>query len=457
MGETQGAIGKRKGGFNLGVDTTEVEVRSEDANLALQTTAKTLEILSGDANDDGKSSGTLTLVSATSLVAATGTVTCASVLAADTVTVNGLVYTAVAGAKADNTEFSIDTGDNECAADLADSITNDTRSGTLGDVTAVSATNVVTCTSDESGADGNAVTLVSSNGTRLAVSGSGTFTGGTDADVATVNGLTYTGVAGVKANNAQFSVDTSDTAAAADLADSINNDTRTPITEPLVTVTATPSAGVVTIDSDVGGTEGDTVDISGTANITASGATLTDVGTGARSVVVEGLDGDYNEISETIFLNGTTPVALTNQFLRVNDAYVDQVGSGGVNAGLITVRVVTGSVVQITIPIGQGQAQATNYTVGLNKEISIKDLDITVSQVAANAVSVAVKLWKRLFDDSWRLIDTYTLGNVSKHIDFENDELELPAKTDIKITADKLVGTGDATVEAAYSFREYAK
>jgi hypothetical protein len=111
---------------------------------------------------------------------ATGTVTCASVIATDTVTVNGLVYTAVAGAKANNTEFSVDTGDNECATDLADSITNDVRAGvtTSLDVTATSATNVVTIEETVGGTGGNSIDLSSSNGTRLAVSGA-FLTGGT--------------------------------------------------------------------------------------------------------------------------------------------------------------------------------------------------------------------------------------------------------------------------------------
>lgn len=115
-------------------------------------------------------------------VFATGTVTLASVLAADTVTINGLVYTAVAGAKANNTEFSIDGTDTVDAADLVDSITNDTRQGTLADVSATNAAGVVTLTSTAIGTRGNAVTLVSSNGTRLAVSGA-TFTGGVDSIV----------------------------------------------------------------------------------------------------------------------------------------------------------------------------------------------------------------------------------------------------------------------------------
>lgn len=110
---------------------------------------------------------------------ASGTITLATALAGDTVTVNGLVYTAVSGAKADNTEFSIDTGDTEAAADLADSIANDTREGTFNDVTATSASAVVTVTADREGAASNTITLASSNGTRLVVSGA-TLTGGAD-------------------------------------------------------------------------------------------------------------------------------------------------------------------------------------------------------------------------------------------------------------------------------------
>lgn len=58
-------------------------------------------------------------------------ITLATAIAGDTVTVNGLVYTAVAGIKADNSEFSIDTSNAAAATDLADSINNDVRSGTL--------------------------------------------------------------------------------------------------------------------------------------------------------------------------------------------------------------------------------------------------------------------------------------------------------------------------------------
>lgn len=112
-------------------------------------------------------------------VAASGTVTLLGVSAGDTVTINDVVFTAVAGAKSDNTEFSIDGTDTVDAADLVDSITNDTRQGTLADLIPLSALGVVTLFSTAGGTAGNAVTLVSSDGTRLAVSGA-TFAGGVD-------------------------------------------------------------------------------------------------------------------------------------------------------------------------------------------------------------------------------------------------------------------------------------
>jgi len=146
-------------------------------------------------------------------------------LALDTFTVNGLVYTAVAGAKANNTEFSIDTSDNACATDLADSITQDSRTGTdeAGvDQTGSASTNVVTITADlNAGATGNNIGLSSSNGSRLAVSGS-TLTGGV---TATVTGIT---VDGVQVMSGTENFDTSLTITATNIASNITANTSSP-------------------------------------------------------------------------------------------------------------------------------------------------------------------------------------------------------------------------------------
>jgi len=69
--------------------------------------------------------------------------------------------------------------------------------------------------------------------------------------------------------------------------------------------------------------------------ISSSSANDTSAGTGARTVFIEGLDGNYNVVSETVILNGQTAVNTTNSYLYVNSFYVTSAGSGGENAGNI--------------------------------------------------------------------------------------------------------------------------
>ena len=69
--------------------------------------------------------------------------------------------------------------------------------------------------------------------------------------------------------------------------------------------------------------------------ISSSSADDASAGTGARTVYIEGLDGNYAVVSETVTLNGQTAVNTTNSYLYVNSFYVVTVGSGGANAGNI--------------------------------------------------------------------------------------------------------------------------
>lgn len=106
-----------------------------------------------------------------SAVAASGTVTCASVAAADTVTVNGLVFTAVNGGTPTAVQFDMSGSDTADAASLVAAINASTDAAIQGVVTASNVAGVVTITAVVPGKTGNAITLSSSNGTRAAVSG----------------------------------------------------------------------------------------------------------------------------------------------------------------------------------------------------------------------------------------------------------------------------------------------
>jgi len=226
------------------------------------------------------STGTVTLASAVANTFSTGTAQCTSVIAGDEVVINGLTYTAVDGAKTDNTEFSADTGDNECAADLADSVNNDVRVGTLGIVSASPTTDTVTLTSDQLGTAGDPTTLTQTGGT-ITLSGA-TFSGGVNADTVVANDLTYTAISGTKADNTEFDISGTDIQAAADLVDSINNDVRVGTLG--VITSANGGTAVVTMTSDQLGIAGDAT------TLTSSDGTRLAV---SGAVFSGGVDADY--------------------------------------------------------------------------------------------------------------------------------------------------------------------
>jgi hypothetical protein len=69
--------------------------------------------------------------------------------------------------------------------------------------------------------------------------------------------------------------------------------------------------------------------------ISSSSASDTSAGTGARTVQIQGLDANYEAVSETVSLNGQTAVNTTNNYLRVNKMIVLTAGSGGTSVGNI--------------------------------------------------------------------------------------------------------------------------
>lgn len=69
--------------------------------------------------------------------------------------------------------------------------------------------------------------------------------------------------------------------------------------------------------------------------VSSSSTDDTSAGTGARTVQLYGLDGDYNEINEVVTLNGQTAVNTTQSFLRIYRLIVRSAGTGGQNAGII--------------------------------------------------------------------------------------------------------------------------
>lgn len=94
-------------------------------------------------------------------------------------------------------------------------------------------------------------------------------------------------------------------------------------------------------------------------------------GTGARTVLIQGLDINYVEVSQTVTLNGTTPVAIPTQLFRINSALIMSAGSGKVNAGDINIRDAGAGTVRAIIPLGYGITRQSVYTVPAGHTLSI--------------------------------------------------------------------------------------
>ncbi len=73
-----------------------------------------------------------------------------------------------------------------------------------------------------------------------------------------------------------------------------------------------------------------------TVNFVSTSANDTSAGTGARTILIEGLDSTYALASETLSLNGLTNVLTTNTYWMIYRVTVQTAGSTGSQAGIIT-------------------------------------------------------------------------------------------------------------------------
>lgn len=154
-------------------------------------------------------------------------------------------------------------------------------------------------------------------------------------------------------------------------------------------------------------------------------------GTGARTVYIEGVDGDYNVVSETVELDGTTDVDTTAEFLYVNKFYVVTAGSGGVNAGTITAKVST--TLYDLIAIGYNNRTTAHYCVPAGYTGYMVEGILTTGQ-ASGTTSVTAFLKQHGTDGLVRVGAVATLNNGSVQYDFD-PAYTIPEKNCVGATA----------------------
>ena len=170
----------------------------------------------------------------------------------------------------------------------------------------------------------------------------------------------------------------------------------------------------------------------------STSANDTSAGTGARTLVITGLDANYNEISETVSLNGQTQVATTKSYIRIYRAHVATAGSGGA-AGIIYVATSGASAgtptgtVYVRISLTDNQAQMAVYTVPAGHTLYLVRGSLSSGTETANAY-ITARLVARPFGGVFRTQAKVTL--IDGFIDFDWElPLRIEEKTDIEARA----------------------
>lgn len=172
--------------------------------------------------------------------------------------------------------------------------------------------------------------------------------------------------------------------------------------------------------------------------VSSSSANDTSAGTGARTIVVQGLDADYNEVTETVTLNGQTAVTMTASLLRVNYAYVATAGSANSAAGDIYIgtSLVTAGVpatVYDIIKLDYNNTTTGSYTVPAGYTAYMSQGLFSTGQ-ATGSTKVEGRLLTRGTNNIRMTAAITTINNGVANYVFEYP-LAIPEKTTVEATA----------------------
>lgn len=128
-----------------------------------------------------------------------------------------------------------------------------------------------------------------------------------------------------------------------------------------------------------------------TLDVVSSSANDTNsAGTGARQVLISGIDANREAQEETVNLNGVTTVTTSNTWLGVNRVSVVSAGTTKYNEGNITIDSTTSGDVQAYIPLGDSITQQCIYNVPSTANAYITHIYVNVTKPSGAAAVLSI-------------------------------------------------------------------
>ena len=180
------------------------------------------------------------------------------------------------------------------------------------------------------------------------------------------------------------------------------------------------------------------ISTAGTATVTSDDTASDNGGT----VLVSGLDADYNEINETITLNGQTAVNTTKEYLRINRMIVRSAGSGGANAGVIyagTGTVTTGVPANVYASVngvtGANQSLMALWTVPAGYTAYLLQYDISNGTTSNTPAVCKLVLAVRPYGEVFQSKDVKSLTTGMHVEETFSIPIKIEEKSDIEVRA----------------------
>jgi hypothetical protein len=170
-------------------------------------------------------------------------------------------------------------------------------------------------------------------------------------------------------------------------------------------------------------------------------------GTGARTIRIEGLDANFNELIEDVTMDGQTQVTTTGIFYRVHRAYV--LTAGSVNTNDDVIYIYTGAAtlgvpdvsttIYSTIGDGEGQTLQAIYTVPAGYTAYLKHVEAG-SVDGTNATTMTLRT--RADGGAFRTAQKFIVFKGSVQVPHDIP-LAIAEKTDIEMLGDAAAATTD--------------
>ena len=187
---------------------------------------------------------------------------------------------------------------------------------------------------------------------------------------------------------------------------------------------------------DIDGTEETIWDVGGIYAYPSSAVVMTvttDAGTPANdngvTVIIEGLDGDFNEISDEVTLAGAGTATTTKTFFRVNRAYVSgsQEPTGNLN-------ITNGGTTYARITVEENQTLMAMWTVPAGYTGFLDHVNIATGTTNANQY-ITAQIVQRQLGGVFRVMMKQTLGSGGVADFLIRYPILVPEKTDIEVRA----------------------